>query len=832
MRYRFGQFELDVSTRELTADGERRETEPKAFDLLAYLLEHRDRAVSKDELLESLWPRQIVTETALTRAVMKARRAVDDDASRQSVIRTVHGHGYRFVPELEAAASEPESPDAGEGSVEAAAAQVAPPADAAAAPRSFDRMLGVAVAVAAFAAIAVIAATAWFGARPVAAGAVAVLPVDNRVESTEYQWVRLGLMSLAQRMLEESGIDVVADRSVLSALGDDALTAPPGVELSERLRRQTGADSLLYTLLERDGGLFRLSAVLQTPDGRRTRRIIVGDAPAELAADMSELFASLLAGGTSPAPDRFSRTSTDPFVNEVYARALDLELAGSPEEARQLFRVAAEQDPDLFWLRYEIALCTRDLREWDEATRQFEDLYAEARAGSDPRAMIVTLNSHGVMELNRNRYDAAEQLFRAADRHAAENGLPSDRATVNINLALIATRRGRFDDADGHYEAALDAWEAAEMDPPPTFLNNYAGHLLRQGRLTEARSFSERAVTGFRVRGHRRFEAPSLNRLGRILARLGDIDGSIEKHRESLSISRDLGNVRGELSAAIALTSAHRARGDLTRARIAAEDALDRAEATDDELVLGDVVMEMGQLEADSRNFEDATRHFERALGIFEPIGDDAGLYGARRAIAEAALEAGDIERAEQLARELLDEATENAQPTRIANLELLLGRVFESRGDLERAADRYGQSLAFARDQGDMRLLPAAAIRLGNLELSRGNLEAAASLVGEAGPHARIDRDLMRLEARLALARDDRAGALEALERLRDAARETWTESDQQLLEAARNPARSAADQPCDSSRPNSILRQRSMTTSSSAARALAAASGCARPI
>jgi len=74
--------------------------EHRAFDLLVYLIEHRDRAVSKEELQEAVWPRMILTESALTRCVMKARKAVGDDSQRQTIIRTVHGHGYRFVAPL------------------------------------------------------------------------------------------------------------------------------------------------------------------------------------------------------------------------------------------------------------------------------------------------------------------------------------------------------------------------------------------------------------------------------------------------------------------------------------------------------------------------------------------------------------------------------------------------------------------------------------------------------------------------------------------------------------------------------------------------------------
>jgi len=79
--YRFNECELDADRREITMAGEPVTTQPKAFELLLYLVRNRSRAVDKDELQDALWPRSIVTETALTRCVMKARRAVGDDAT-------------------------------------------------------------------------------------------------------------------------------------------------------------------------------------------------------------------------------------------------------------------------------------------------------------------------------------------------------------------------------------------------------------------------------------------------------------------------------------------------------------------------------------------------------------------------------------------------------------------------------------------------------------------------------------------------------------------------------------------------------------------------------
>lgn len=99
--FRFGDFTVDIERREIRRVGERVTIEPKVFDLLVYLIRHRERAVGKDELLREIWGDVIVTESSLTRCILKARRAVCDDSRQQAVVRTVHSHGYRFVAELE-----------------------------------------------------------------------------------------------------------------------------------------------------------------------------------------------------------------------------------------------------------------------------------------------------------------------------------------------------------------------------------------------------------------------------------------------------------------------------------------------------------------------------------------------------------------------------------------------------------------------------------------------------------------------------------------------------------------------------------------------------------
>jgi DNA-binding winged helix-turn-helix (wHTH) protein len=101
----FGTCELSLDRVELRRDGAPVATEPQVFDVLAYLLTHRDRVVSKQELLDEVWGTRFVSESALTSRIKSARRAVGDNGRDQSIIRTVHGRGYRFVAEVEDDAS-------------------------------------------------------------------------------------------------------------------------------------------------------------------------------------------------------------------------------------------------------------------------------------------------------------------------------------------------------------------------------------------------------------------------------------------------------------------------------------------------------------------------------------------------------------------------------------------------------------------------------------------------------------------------------------------------------------------------------------------------------
>jgi len=102
MIYRFDDCVLDTERRELRRGGVLRPLEPQVFDLLEFLLRHRERVVSKDDILAAVWRGRAVSDAALSTRINAARSAIGDDGAAQRLICTLRGKGFRFVATLHA----------------------------------------------------------------------------------------------------------------------------------------------------------------------------------------------------------------------------------------------------------------------------------------------------------------------------------------------------------------------------------------------------------------------------------------------------------------------------------------------------------------------------------------------------------------------------------------------------------------------------------------------------------------------------------------------------------------------------------------------------------
>jgi len=100
--FRFGRCEVRPACREVLVDGMKKSLQPRPFNLLVHLIEHRHRVLSIDELLNAVWGDQEVQISSLATAIARIRSVLGDGMDGNGpLIQTCHRVGYRFVASLE-----------------------------------------------------------------------------------------------------------------------------------------------------------------------------------------------------------------------------------------------------------------------------------------------------------------------------------------------------------------------------------------------------------------------------------------------------------------------------------------------------------------------------------------------------------------------------------------------------------------------------------------------------------------------------------------------------------------------------------------------------------
>lgn len=600
---RFADVAIDPRRRELRRGGELVPVQPKVFDLVVYLVTHRDRAVSKDELQDAVWPGVIVTETALTRAVMKARRAIGDDSGQQAMIRTVHGRGYRFVSLLEEGADAP---------FETTASR---PKEAA--PRHASRRPAwSAVGIVGLLALAGVAALFFIRSETDSALRIAVLPVEDRTSELDLAWTSLGLMSYANRLIAESVTsETVPARRMMSAF--EELPESPAIDDLQSLRRKLDASHLVHGSLTRDGNDLALSYRIVHERGASPVTFVRGRNPARMAQEMARSITAGLPGGGTRR--EFRTVSEDDFVNEAYARGLALNLQGEVGNARTYFEVAARQEPELFWPRYELALTMRDMGELDASLAVLIELATRQQTQLDPEMAAAANNALAQIYWRRQDYVEADAAYEIALAAARQSDKPAHEAVILVNRGILARNTRDYATARGFLGEALAIHARIGDDDVGAIFHSLGQIELSDGKLPLARDYFERARAAFDTVGDRRRMSASINELARI------------SRRQGLFIEAEQGML----------------------------EALAMREALDDYFGRVHSHQSLAELYADIERWTPAMEHAEKAVALAETSAYTSGLQEALETRAHIALERNELTSArsdlEQLGRDFPD---------------------------------------------------------------------------------------------------------------------------------------------------------------------------------
>jgi DNA-binding winged helix-turn-helix (wHTH) protein/tetratricopeptide (TPR) repeat protein len=783
--YGFGDFVLDPAGRELKKDGQVVDIEPRAFDVLVFLVNNRDRAVNKDELQDAVWPGMIVTETALTRAVMKARKAVDDDATTQAVIKTLHGHGYRFIADLIPSGLQEEAPGVSPVPLSEVSAQ-----DISAVPSA----PWLALRSAALLSLALLSAAilAWLILRspPIPEGdsRIAVLPLLDTTENPELAWSSLGLMSYVAKLIAtDGGLSVVPEGNVVGMTTNFSWSGmpedPTSRELIAKLRHVYGASHILTMQLETEGRSLRMNYALTGPDGSPHKGTIVGDEATNLAQGVVQSVYGIILRRSRLDKD-YPLVSKDPFNNEAFARGMGLSLGGRCVEAVPYFKVIIEQEPDLFAPRFEYAACLRILGEWQEAETLLLSLIEEQRPLGDIRPMAQALMTLGILYDRTGRLDLAQEAHEEALRISDEIGDRELSAKILQNLSIVYEDRSQYEAAGELLDLAVLAYRDAGREILPGQLYSGKANLaMDQGELVEAEGYLEQALAAFREIGDRRNEAMMLNNTGYLRRRQGRLDEAEDYHLRSLAIREEIGDRVGVGRIYGMLSVVYSSRGEYEQAIQAAQQAREIAHETADRLFEATSLAQMADAEKAMGDLESARGHYLEGKAVFQEIQDRDRALQSDLKLAELDLMEGRFEKVETTALLVLEESREYDFMTSEVRAMELLGDLEIARGETDAAIAEYKATLARVSETTWTAKENTLVYKLANAYMDQAELQLAAPLVGVLVGHEPNVQSL-KTQARFAFLRADSTQAVKLMSDAKEMSGENWSAKSEETLQ------------------------------------------------
>ncbi len=502
--YSFGEFRLKIAERELWHGDAMVPVNRVVFDCIAYLIQHRDRAVGRDELVAAVWGRVDVSDAHLNQAIARARRVFGDGGQTQQTIRTAHGFGYRWVGALaasadapSAAAAERETNDGAASAADMSASRQAlisetvaaetldapPRAEADSAAAAIEAMRVSAtngasqisdaapplnrpsrrwpLALAALLALgaglfahfrSIQAPTPPIALQNASGNAVIVLPVAVEA-SREFGWVALGAMDLVADRLRTAGLPVPPSETVVTAL--HGLASPPPEADLAGLRQTLGAGVVVQGSAVQSAQGWTVELAATGVDGVRQHaqaRHVDAMQAAQAAADL------LLAGFGREPPMRVGETDA---VQARLQQAQAALLTSQLDLARSILTQIPQDAATAPEVRLRLAELDFRAGRLDQASDTLAALLAEPQIQSDPLRRGRALTLRGNLHFRRSEFDAAERDFDAAVDDLGPLAAPLELCDALTRRGLIRAGARNFDGASSDYSRARQLAEQA-----------------------------------------------------------------------------------------------------------------------------------------------------------------------------------------------------------------------------------------------------------------------------------------------------------------------------------------------------------------------------------
>jgi len=454
MRFTLNDIELNLTAGSILQHGVSNSIRAKTLLVLKYLITHRDKIVTKQELLTTIWHDVVVQEQVLVQSIKEIRKLLGSD-----VIKTYPRQGYQWTAEL--AAVEPSN-------------------------KSSNKSRLSYVVLACFLLFIVVGYLIFNSTKTSETSPqinlfnVAFLPVENDMPDDIHDWVPLeGMSFLSRRLQQYSGLSVTKDQALINAFkhaeNDQQQVIDSPLEKQQQianLKAQLGLDLLVHTRLLGYPQDFQLQYSFYLKHNVE-RGVLFADSVEHSFEQLIDLISKRYGENTRSNNSEHSAFKRD-FSNEAFARGIELYLKREYKNAMPFFSSALQVNPDLLAARRYLAASSVNNGELQAGIKLMLSNIEQAQANNNRREAIRSYLMIGVLLINWPLVEASQSdnLARAVQYIETAKAL-AEQAQDALFTAYSYEELGKIKRLQGEYRQATNLLNKA-LSSHKKVLGNYS----------------------------------------------------------------------------------------------------------------------------------------------------------------------------------------------------------------------------------------------------------------------------------------------------------------------------------------------------------------------
>ncbi|MEP6581995.1 tetratricopeptide repeat protein [Microcoleus vaginatus GB2-A3] len=372
----------------------------------------------------------------------------------------------------------------------------------------------------------------------------------------------------------------------------------------------------------------------------------------------------------------------------------------------------------------------KDLGNWDEASRCFQQALAIAQKENNQSGIATSLGRLGEIERNRGNGDEAEKLFRQSLEMMTELGDRSGMASSWGVLGDIERNRGNWDEAEKLFRQSLEMMTELGDRSGMAYSWGVLGDIERnRGNWDEAEKLFRQSLEMMTELGDRSGMASSWGVLGDIERNRGNWDEAEKLYRQCLAMMTELGDRSGMASSWGVLGDIEGNRGNWDEAEKLYRQCLEMMTELGARSGMASSWRVLGDIEGNRGNWGEAEKLYRQCLEVETELGDRSGMASSWASLGHIERNRGNWDEAEKLFRQSLEVETELGDREGMASSWDVLGYIELCRDNWDEGEKLFRQSLALKTELGDRQGMASSWGVLGCIERKRGNWDEGEKL-------------------------------------------------------------------------------------------------------